>query len=299
MRIQAALVSVVFVLATLGVVAVLVSSCGGGGEKEAYAAYESRVNPLLAEEARIMRQFGDASADLLHYGSGDNLTRFIQTKLGPFTTKLKAGIDAVRPEGEKLISIHALLVDYVQYRADFIAVFGQIDAVEQRAKREAAPTRRRIEDLMAKVVEKGQAIKPAFQAAPDLARRIGETLNQVVAGAQQYQKMLQALDGGLMPSARYEQEIDGRFLPWLKQTKLVIASQDVDAAGETLQIAILAYLNQMEALVEASRPLAVIRAKAEKEGMPIQQRLSMLRKQADDTLDTYKEEVEAFRNSLR
>jgi hypothetical protein len=297
MRIQPA--PLLLFLATFGAAALLVSSCGGGGEKEAYAAYENRINPLLAEEERVMRQFGDASADLLHYGASDKLTRFIMTRLKPFTAKLKAGVDAVKPEGEKLGGIHAYLVDYAQLRADFISVFSQLDALEQRANRDAAPIRKRLEDRMKTVVQKGEAIQPAYQAAPEFARSIGETLNQIMASAQQYQKVLQALDGGLMPSAQYVQQIDGGVLPWLKQTKLSVASLTPDATGEKLQIAVLAYLNEMEGLVKASRPLAEIRAAVEKDGMPIQQRLSALQREATQTLATYKEEVEAYRNSLR
>jgi len=285
--------------AALPLILLLLVACGGGGDKQAFADYENRVGPLLEEDGRIWRRFEEAAKNVLHYGADRELRDFVRTTLVPFTARFKTKVEAMEPVSEKLQPIHAYLIDYAQLRSDLLAVFAQMDALDQRVKEEAAPTRKQLVSMMKQVEEKGKAIQPAFLAAPEFARSLGETLQQIMASAQHYQELLEDLDAGKLPSARYVQEIDGRLLPWLGQMKIGIGSLAPDVKGVKLQVAVLAYVNEMEALIKASRPLAEIRAKAEKEGMPIQQRLRTLNIQSARTLATYTEDAKAFRDRLR
>ena len=228
MRIQAALPAALLILLLLPFALLSATSCGGGEAKGAFERYDAAVSPLLDEEHEVWREFAEMTADAMHYGMSEKIGAYIRGELVPFHAKMAKRVGVIRPEGEELTRIHGFLVRYVKLREEFLNVFAEMEALDRRANAETQPARDRLTELTKVVAEKGEAIQPAFLAAPEFAANIQESLGRVAATSQQFQQKLVELEQGTVPSAGFLLMVDSQALPWFRKTK-----EDFAALGAT------------------------------------------------------------------
>jgi hypothetical protein len=282
-----------------GLMLLLPVGCGGGDAKRAFEEYEAAVGPLLDAEEKNYGEFRELSADAFHYGADEKVSKYIRKVLTPFYAKMEQSLEAVKPEGEELASIHQLLLDYVGHRRKTFDVFREMEGLDSRFQASSAELRAKIHRLGLAAEKKGKAIQPAFEAAPEDGQRVLETLGQIAQMAQNTQQSLDALQAGGVPSDQYLAYVDKQVRPFIAAQKKNLADVTVTPKGKVLVATVVTYLEAIETLLEASRPLAEARKKVEQTGAPVQQRLAQQTREADRTFEVYKEEARKYRDSLR
>ena len=112
--------------------ALLLPACGGGAEREALRTYEASVEKLMEEDAAVGARLTDLREDLLRDGSAAaGMVAYSRAEASPFYARFREAAAKAPAQAERLAKVHALLLEYLDHRAAYLASIEGFLAAEQ------------------------------------------------------------------------------------------------------------------------------------------------------------------------
>lgn len=102
--------------------ALALAACGGSAEREALRTYEASVERLMEEDGKVGARLADLREDLLLDGAAtEAMGAYSRAEAAPFYARFREAAAKAPAQAERLAKVHALLLEYIDHRAAYLA----------------------------------------------------------------------------------------------------------------------------------------------------------------------------------
>jgi cell division FtsZ-interacting protein ZapD len=147
--------------------------------------------------------------------------------------------------------------------------------------------------------EKVRDLQKAIEADPGSMEAIALIFGQEQQAVNALFHNLDAMRQNLVEAEEYLKFLDEQIVPFYAKMRDRMDKLEAGAVAKEVRESAKVYFASIDDLIDAAREVARIRPELKKELIPLQQRFGELQDEAEELIQSFKEEAKRYRDSLR